>query len=286
MLMALVVLIGFGVLFLFATDEGLQGGDQSIESVIKYQARDIEHLKGAIDNGQKSLDGAPARLKNAEESARLTRRNETLQTNILNLGNLIKGATEELSRGNDAFEAYKDEYRAYVRGKAKGESIAILETQSGAVYKNVNIREVTPVGIQIRHDEGQKRIPFEELPQAMIERFQFDPKQKAAAVAKEQATWNEHEAAVSAADQVSELQSAEQSKKNADALREKNLRILAAKQSRIAPLAEEIRLLEDAIPKESFKRISRAPQMRVQLANKQSELAGLRAEVARMAASQ
>jgi hypothetical protein len=216
----------------------------------------------------------------------LTRGNETLRNSILSLENNIKDAKAELSRGNDLFEGYKDEYRAYVRSGAKGEAMDTLETQSGAAYKNVNIREVTAVGIQIRHDEGQKRIPFEELPAAMIERFQFDSKQKAAAVAKEQAAWNEHEAAVSAADQVSEQQAEEQSKKNADALREKNLRLLTVKQARIAPLAEEIRLLEEAIQKEGLKRLSRAPQMRVQLANKQSELEALRADVARMSASQ
>lgn len=286
MLMALVVLIGFGVLFLFATDEGMQGGDQSIEAVIRNQARDIEHIQGSINNGQQSLDGAPAREKNATDLARLKRGNETLRNSILSLGNVIQETKAELSRRNDSFEAYKNEYRAYVRGKAKGEALDILETQGGTVYKNVNIREVTAVGIQIRHDEGQKRIPFEELPAAMIERFQFDAKQKAAAVAKEQAAWNEHEAAVTVADQISEQQAQEQAKKKADALREKNLQVLALKQARISPLAEEIKLLEEAIEKESMKRFSRAPQMKAQLATKQSELEALRADVARMSASQ
>jgi hypothetical protein len=198
---------------------------------------------------------------------------------------VIKANKADLAGKVDAFEAYKDEYRAHVRGKAKGESINLLETQTGAVYKNVNIREVTAVGIQIRHDEGQKRIPFEELPVAMIERFQFDAKQKAAAVEKEKAAWNEHEAAVTAADMVSENQAAERAAKEAEALRQKNLRLMAAKQARISPLAEEIKNLEEALLKESEKRFSRAPQMRAQLANKQSELAALRAEVARMSAN-
>jgi hypothetical protein len=282
MLMALVVLIGFGVLFMFATDEGMQGGDQSIESVIRNQAREIEHTQGGIDNGQKSLDGAPERLKNAKEFSRLSRGNESLRGRIQTLGDDIKASKADLAGRIDAFEAYKDEFRAYVRGKAKGESIGVLETKTGAVYKNVNIREVTAVGIQIRHDEGQKRIPFEELPVAMIERFQFDAKQKAAAVEKEQAAWSEHEAAVTAADVVSEGQAAERVAKEAEALRQKNTRLMAAKQARIAPLTEEIKFLQEALLKESEKRFSRAPQMRAQLANKQGELATLRAEVARM----
>jgi hypothetical protein len=270
---------------MFATDEGFQGGDRSIESIIKHQAGDIESLKGGIANGTQLLDSAPERSKNAKELSRLTRGTEALRARAQTLGDVVKASNVELAGRVDAFEAYKDQYRAYVRGKAKGESIDLLETRTGAVYKNVNIREVTAVGIQIRHDEGQKRIPFEELPVAMIERFQFDAKQKAAAVEKEQAAWNEHEAAVTAADMVSENQAAERAAKEAEALRQKNLRLMTAKQARISPLAEEIRILEEALMKESEKRFSRAPQLRAQLANKQAELTALRAEVARMSAN-
>ncbi len=51
------------------------------------------------------------------------------------------------------FADYKDEYRAYARGKAKGETIETLETLTGVIYHNAIIREVTAIGIQIRHDE-------------------------------------------------------------------------------------------------------------------------------------
>lgn len=56
---------------------------------------------------------------------------------------------------------------------------------------------------------------------------------------------------------------------------------LALKKSRIESLKDEIKALEEAIPKESLKPISRAPQMKTQLSAKQRQLSALQADVAR-----
>lgn len=286
MVLALIVLLGFGVLFLFATDERFQGADQSIEAVIARQAREIEESQRNISEGQKLLDGAPIRVKNSKEMTRLARESVTLADRTLALGREVESGKTEVLLQKTALEAYKDRYRAYVRGRAKGESMDVLETPSGAVYRNVNVREVTAVGIQIRHDDGQKRISFEDLPEAMRERFQFDPQQKVAALAREESDRSEHEAAVAAADLVSSRQLAAQADKSADIQREKVTRSIAINQARILSLTDEIEALNEAIPLESKKRISQAPQLRAQLANKQSELSSLRVSVARLQAEQ
>ena len=44
-LLALLVLVGFGTLFLFVFDKGMQGGDITIESVIRDQDSTITSLK-------------------------------------------------------------------------------------------------------------------------------------------------------------------------------------------------------------------------------------------------
>lgn len=282
--MALIVLLGFGLLFMFATDEGFQGGDQSIESLIAHQAKDIEFTKGTVENGRELLGDAPERIKKAKELSRLKRGVLALQERVVALERDIESGKAEAVLSNRAFEDYKDQYRAYVRGKAKGETLDTLETGSGVIYKNVSIREVTAVGIQIRHDDGHKRIAFEELPEAMRDHFQFDPKQKAAAVAKEQATWNEHEAAVSIANLDSNRRLEEQATKDAEAAREKLTRAITIKISRTRSLNDEIESLEEAIPKEVHKGISNAPAMREQLANKRSALAALQSDIARMQA--
>ncbi len=279
-LMALAVMAIFVLLFIFAFDERFQGGAQSIQSVIAQQAMEIDSYQSSISDGQKVLADLPALAKNAKELARLSRESGSYAANIETKGKEVESAKTDVANRSEAFEAYKDKYRDFVRSKAKGETMETLETQSGVVYKNVNIREVTAVGIQIRHDEGQKRIPYEELPEAMQDHFQFDAKQKALALAKEQELWNEHESAVSA----SEKQAGEQSKKSEESSKVRQVQMLAIKEARATNLTEEIGFLEMAIQKEGQKGISRAPEMREKLALKQRELSALRIELARLRA--
>ena len=285
-IMALAVMAIFVLLFIFAFDERFQGGAQSIHSIIAQQEVDLANYRSVIVDGQTSLAKVPALVAAAKELTRLNRENRTNEENIGRLGKNIESAKEETARINNTFEGYKNQYRAFVRNKAKGETIETLKTQIGVTYKNVNIREVTAVGIQIRHDEGQKRIPYEELPPAMQDHFQFDAKQKAEAVAKEQASWNEHEAAVSAAGQSSVQQAAEKAKTNDRETKAKLAQLLSIKVSRLQSLTDEISSLEMAIQREVYKSISRAPEMRSQLAVKQSELSALRVEIERIRAGQ
>ena len=286
MFVALIVLLGFGVLFLFATDERFQGEDLSIEAVISSQTKEIEESQRNISEGQKLLNGAPARVGNSKQMARLALDSVTLVGRKVTLSGKVESSMAEVNRQKTAFEAYKDQYRAYVRGKAIGESMAVLETRGGTIYKNVNIREVTAVGIQIRHDDGHKRIPFEDLPEALKERFQFDSQQKVAAIAKEESDRSEHEAAAVASNLVSSQQLAVQADKDAEIQRAKVARSIAINQARILALTDEIEALNEAIPLERTKRISQAPQLRAQLAKKQSELSSLRVSVARLQAEQ
>lgn len=184
-LLALVVLCGLGLLFKFAMDDGSEA--QSIETEIAQQGRDIEGYKASLVQATVALEKAEARLADVKELARLKRANQFLQENIGNLKKGIAAGEAEIVSRKGEFEAYKDQYRAFAWAQAKGETLETLTTLAGEVYKNVNIREVTASGIQIRHAEGNKRIPYEELPDALKDRFQFDPKLKEKAVAEEPA---------------------------------------------------------------------------------------------------
>lgn len=282
MVLALVVLLGFGLLFMFAFDEGWQGADQSIESLISNQAKEIDGLRTGIARGEKELEKAPALIAAGKKLKDMKRENQFRDGNIDGLKKGIASANEAISAKLAEIEAYKDKYRAYARGKAKGRELESLETRDGNTYQKVVIREVTPIGLQIMHDGGQKRIAFEQLPAGMQDEFQFDPKQKAAAVAKEEAMRDEHETAVTAAEQVAGQQAAMQREKDAEEKRQNMLRAIAVKESRIESLKNEIKSLEEALPKESLKRISNAPQMKLQLSNKQRELAALSDDVVRL----
>lgn len=284
MLLALVVMAIFVMLFIFAFDEKFQGGGKSIESVIADQAREINDVKTAISEAEKQLTDVPAIKTRINELAVLKRENQSRASGIEGLVSGIEAAKEQISSLTRDSEAYKDKYRAMVRGKAKGETMERLETRDGKVYLNVTVREVSAIGIQIMHDGGLKRVPYEQLPESMVDRFQFDAKQKAAAIAKEEEERAQHDSAVSTA-KAAETQGLEEKRKNeAEARKEAMARDLAVRQSRIMSMRREINTLENAIQSESLKSISRAPQMRNQLARKQRELSELEADVARMRA--
>jgi hypothetical protein len=282
MLLALFVLLGFGVLFMFAFDEGLQGEEQSIESFVSRQAKEIEDIKGSILHGEKQLAQAPAMLALGKELKEMMRGNQFRSARLDSLRTGISSSNEAVTSKMMAFETYKDDYRTVVRRKAKGEKMERLETRKGDVYENITIRDVTPIGIQIMHNGGHKRIAFEELTAALQARFQFDPKQKAEAIAREDAQRREHETAVSVATAAEGQQLAERKEKEAEARRDAMTRNISIKESRMRSLQDEIDALEDALPKEGMKGISRAPQMRMQISNKRGQLRELQAEVSRM----
>lgn len=285
MLLAMVVLVGFGALFMFAFDEGFQGKEMSIEALIANQAKEIEDLKLGIESGTKRLAEAPARNASARELSTLKRENQYRDGEISSLREGIAAAQEAITAKLAEIEAYKDQYRAVVRAKGKGSTMPRLETRKGEVYENVQVREVNAVGMQIIHDGGQKRIPFEELPAELQDLYQFDPKQKAAAIAKEAEERGAHDAAVAAANQAADQQAMAQKEKDEIAARERAAAALKVMQARIVTLGEEIRGLEEALVLEVRKPLSRAPQMRQQIANKQRERAGLEEKVARLMAT-
>lgn len=292
LLMALFVLLGFGVLFMFAFDEGFQGRGATIESQIASQAREIESCKDAVRMGQSSLARAPAQIAKANTLAGLNQGNQAAVGNIAGLQAEIETGNAALTAAGVAWETYKDRYRESIRGKAKGQVIDKLETRNGVVYNHVNIREITAVGIQIRHDDGQKRIPFEELPDEMQDLYQFDPAQKQKAMAAEDAARDEHDAAVAVvSDQVEEQMSQKKLKDEAEA-KEKLQGLIAEKLALMASIEAEIKNLERERTQAEFDaqaartagktHLNRSGSITAQIRSKQSRLSGLSAEIARM----
>ena len=277
MMMGLFVLLGFGVLFVFAFDEGSQGGDHSIESVIKHQTEEIDGYQANIEFGKLKLDQAPARIAQGRELTRLKRGG---QEAIVDLTKGIEKRSAAIALQEAAFGDYKDQYRAHVRGKAKGQTIGKLETLKRVVYNDVVIREVNPVGIQIRHADGHKRIPFEDLPETMKDHFQFDPQQKDQALAEESASMNELEAAVIVTNSLADKANVMRQSADAELIREKTIRAISSKESRIQALAGEIDRLNNSIREEERKPISKALGMRFKVVDNGRAIIELRSQIA------
>lgn len=291
MVMALIVLLGFGLLFMYASDETERTG-QSIESVIAGQAKDIESQKSSIIFQGQKLGQAPARVANAKELAKFKRENQTLKGSSTDLQSRVEAGKAEVALRVKALADYKDEYRAYARGKAKGETLDKLETLTGAVYNSVLIREVTAIGIQIRHADGQKRILFEDLPEAMKDRFQYDPKQKEQAMAEEAASRDVHEAAVAVADDLAGQKMDAQKGKDAEEAKAKLRQDIAVKEGLVDSIKEEIKGLEAEVDRASADaaaaraagrmHLNKSGSISSNIRSKQSRISALQAELAQM----
>lgn len=244
MIMALIVIGGFGVLFMFAFDSEMQGKGVTIESIIRDQAKEIDELNYQITHGKKALESAPRLIEAAARQDELKRENIFRSASLKSLKEAFTGGQEQFIGTTKSWEDYKNEYRTHVRSKAVGETFAELITKTGSNYKRVEIRTVTPVGIQIRHEDGQKRIPFEELPEEMQDRFQFDIANKELALAAENKHREEHEAAVAVANQLEE-KDMEASRARMEVNRRAEMKSsIKSKQNQISQLQTEIHSLE------------------------------------------
>ncbi len=257
-----------------------QGASQDAEAVFARQKTEIEGLQQRISSGEKALTKGTALLAAEKELAAVKRECQNREANIKSLKNDITSSNNSIAAITREFEVYKDQYRAVVRGNAKGRSIAHLETRKGVAYENVTIREVTPIGLLIRHDGGLGRIPFEELPDAMQDEFQFDPDQKAAAVAKESELKKDPEPAAPALDAAATARAA-QKKAEAVAQKVQTQRAIEDKQAQLKAMYQEISRLEDSLAQVQRQRRAheRAPAMKKDIAVKKQDYAELRAQI-------
>lgn len=284
MLLALLVVGGFGVLFLVAFNEEPPGDKLSLQAEIKEQAREIEDATTTLARNQQKLDIVP-KLQAAELKLRDAKR-EILyaQGRIDSTKTGIGSAQQQLTENAAEFEKYKDQYRDAARRAAKDEELAKLETRTGQTYEKVVIREVTPVGMQIRHQGGFARIPFEELPAELQDRFQFDPAQKTAALAKENADRKDHDTAVAATLTETKQQEEERKQKEAADQKAAAKRSIALKTTQITALDGDLTRLEIALQQEKQKKLKNTQAITSQIADKRRLRAQLQAEIAKLQA--
>ena len=295
MLMALVVIGGFGMLFMFAFDSEMQGKGVSIESVIRDQAKELDELNHRLTSETKALEKAPGLLAASTRWEELKRENVYRAASLKSLKEEIGKSQEEYIAVTRNWENYKNDYRTHAQGKGVGETMDELKTKAGATYKRVEIRDVTAIGIQIRHEDGQKRIPFEELPDAMQDRFQFDSANKDLALAAENKDRDAHEAAVAVANKLQE-QDMDAARARQEVARQAAVKqSISEKQSQIRQLESEIDDLEGDIRRANAQAVAakaagrmslnRSNNYRGSIRAKQGQILTLRNEIATLTAS-
>jgi len=287
MLLAMVVLAGFSVLFLLAFNEDPAGSKLTPEAIIHDQEKEIVELSAAITQRRTNLEPLP-KLQAAErrlsgvkqEIKTASDRAEAAKANIADLTSRISTVQTEL-------EDYKNRYRESSRLGAKGEDLGTLTTRSGKVYQKAVIREVNALGMRIAYDggAGATSIPFEELPPALQDRFQFDPKQRDELLAKQrQSVKAQDEVVKEVLDQAKNLDS--QRKSIEDAQRKENARrAIALKKSQIITLDGEIQQLEIDLVREMQKKLRQTNAIKSKIATKQQQRTQLMTEIGQLEAS-
>ena len=183
-LIALLVLVGFGTLYIFVFDEGLQGGQKKIEAVIRDQDVEIETLKSQIASTKTRIEDGQKLKAQVQAIEELKGGNEAATTQISDLKGGIEKANADIETAKQNWEDYKVSYREKVWKEAIGRNLGEIKgITSGKVYPNVIIRKVDHTGIRILDSTGTKTIALEDLSEALKDEFQLS-KQKAAEIDK------------------------------------------------------------------------------------------------------
>ncbi|MFD2257499.1 hypothetical protein ACFSSA_12520 [Luteolibacter algae] len=237
----------------------------------------------------------PLLKETASQLEETTAQNKALSARISVRQKSILELEEQLERLSEEFEGYKNQYRAQVRGEAEGTFIEELNTASGTVYYRVEVRKVTAVGIEVRHRDGHKRIPFEELPEEMQDHFQFDKEQMVAALEKENRQRRIHEAQVAKAYAAADVIAAKRKEEEQEKYLKRKQDEINAKQLQLSNIEREIEQLEsDVTSAESAAHAARSSgrmhlnksgAARAALSRKRSEHSRLAAEIAGLQSS-
>jgi hypothetical protein len=110
----------------------------------------------------------------------------------------VRALEQAMTKKMAQLEAVRGKWVDRERKQAEGEKIATLFLKSGKEYENVVITQVTDVGLGIRTENGTSRIPAEELPVVLQNRFHFRADAALAQIRAEQAALSRHEAEVKA----------------------------------------------------------------------------------------
>lgn len=295
MLLALLVIVGFGSLYMLAFENGTGGAEKSLAAIIRDNGKEITSLSARTADGEKTLESIPTLKKVSSDLDETVAVNKSTAVRISERKAEISALEDTLEALTATFEDYKNQYRAHVRNGAEGTKMEELKTRSGDVFLEVDVRKVTAVGIEFRHRDGHKRVGFEELSDELQDYYQYDKDQMLAEVEREDEVRKKHDSAVASANEAADAMAADQKIKDKEEARQKMIQDIAAKEALLRTMEGEIRQLEsDIVSAENAAaaaraagrmHLSKAGNIRSALTRKRNEYANLKADIARLHAS-
>lgn len=294
-IMALIVLLGFGLLFMLSFDEGFQGGEKSHASIVRETEKEIEGTRSRIQSGEASLQQIPHLEETVSAVNRASARNKSLAAKVSSINVNIQALKENRDDLLTDWEDYKNQYRAHIRTAAVGTSIPKLETTEGKIYLDVVISKVTAIGIHIRHKDGLSHLSFQALPQDIQDYYQYDENQMLSETKRLAEVTHSLNKAAAAAHAANEVAYAEQKENNKKAAREKIIVKIAMMEAQANSFTGQISQLEHDIASAQSAasaarsagrmHLSNAGSLRGQLNQKRADLLRVQREIVRLNAS-
>lgn len=295
MLLAMLVIVGFGSLYMLAFENGVGGSEKSLAAIVRDNDKEIISLGSRISEIEKTLESIPTLKKISSDLDSAVAVNKSNVIQVSERRAEISAIEDTIEALEATFEDYKNQYRAKVRNGAEGMKMDELKTRSGEVFSDVDVTKVTAIGIEFRHRDGHKRIAFDELSDELQEHYQFDGKQMLAEMKREAAVRKKHDTEVAASNEAADDMAAEQKVIANEEARQKTIQDIAAKESRLGNIESEIRRLEsDIVSAQSAAdsaraagrmHLNRAGSIRGVLAQRRNDYANLKADIARLRAS-
>jgi chromosome segregation ATPase len=191
-LIALFVLVAFGSLYTLVFDPNNMENHKKIEAVVRDLALEIDGKKTQLESYKQEVKLVARRKLDESELRELTAKVEATAKQIEEATAEKAEATAAVAAAEKEWEDYKEEYRTFIRAKAKGRELGTLKLSNGDVFENATIRKIDHEGMDILCSSGPKHIKFEELPADLQDEFQFDAEKRDEYVAGTNAAIDEH----------------------------------------------------------------------------------------------
>lgn len=265
LVLAIVVLAGFVLLGTLTLDERFQGGGKSMEGMARENESEISLLKTQLQAMKEKLAEYAVRH---QQTAQLTELNIKIEqakgAHAMTMEKLAQ-ANAEADNIEEQMQDYKARYREHIRAEAVGTTMDKLTTLNGTTYEQVKISSVSAIGVNILHNSGSCRISYEDLPAAMQEHYQFEAEEAEMLQRRENDQKIQHALSIEATKRSVERQQQQKLVERKTREGDERQRAIAQLASRISSLNSSINNMQNQIVQESYKGISRAPQMREKL---------------------
>lgn len=276
-ILAAIVFGGFALLYFLVFDARFQGGGVKIEVQIEEQQKEIERL-------QARLTSATVEVATYDQREKLIRTLETTKVKAESLGRRLGSLIErrdavaaELRGTMESFSTYKADYRESARKSLIGKEYERIETLTGVVFENVEVTDVDPLRMQIRHKHGGKGIALTDLPQDIQDYLQLDAEEAEAARHVEVAANIQGDEMVRDSQRQTKIARLQKDRSEAVAKRDKARDLVSRAQQAEFSLPTAIQTKRMQINSEkSGGGISNAPQLRQQLKELEGKLAEAR----------